>query len=185
MPLLIQRYIGWNTVPFFICCEWSNQISPPLCIFKIIRMKQGIQKCPQNGEQLLTPPPPRPHWTPRPRHRGWGQAVDPPELYFSYVPGLTNEETKETSGGCKAALQHLCGFAIQQLEKVQTLLARGQKMLNLLFVSLVCIDIEKPENVQCAITGCLGPAGAIFLTSYTLLNRLHTVGSPTNGYFVP
>ena len=22
MPLLIERYICWNTVLFFICCEW-------------------------------------------------------------------------------------------------------------------------------------------------------------------
>ena len=68
--LLIHSYICWNTVLFFICCERQHQFSPHLCRYKMLRMKWGIQKCPQNGEKISTPPP-LPSRTPRPRRGDW------------------------------------------------------------------------------------------------------------------
>ena len=49
--LLLGVYLCWNRVLFFICYEWY-QNSPHLCIFKMLRMKRGTQKCPQNGEKF-------------------------------------------------------------------------------------------------------------------------------------
>ena len=71
MPLLLGVYLGWNRVLFFICCEWENQNSPHLCIFKMFRMKRGTQKCPQNGGRNFDTPPPLPHPHPCPRRGGW------------------------------------------------------------------------------------------------------------------
>ena len=46
-----------------------------MCIFKMLTMKCGIQKRPQNGENFSTPPPlppPPPYPPPRPRRGVWG-----------------------------------------------------------------------------------------------------------------
>ena len=86
-PLLIHRYICWNMVLFFMCCEWYNQNSPHLCIFKMLRVKWGIQKCTQNGEKFSTPPSPLDR--PRPRRGGWCSELNcrpPPwrQLYLAF-----------------------------------------------------------------------------------------------------
>ena len=57
-------YVAFS--PIYACLASNNLckvISPHLCIFKMLRMKWGIQKCPQNGEKISIPPNPPP--TPR------------------------------------------------------------------------------------------------------------------------
>ena len=58
--------------PFFIFDEGYKKILPHLWIFKVLRMKQGIQQCPENLEN----PPPPPVWTPLPTLRGLGSGTE-------------------------------------------------------------------------------------------------------------
>ena len=63
--IVVEVHLEYGTI---FCCEWSHQNSPHLCIFKMFRMKRGIQKYPQQWQKTLTPPP---LWTPCPRRGGW------------------------------------------------------------------------------------------------------------------
>ena len=47
VPLLVPLCICRSTLLFFISDEWSEQFYP-LHTLQMLRMKQGIQKCPQN-----------------------------------------------------------------------------------------------------------------------------------------
>ena len=60
VPLLAQLCICQNTTLLFICGEWYKKILPHCCIFKILTMTRGSQKCPQKPNKQFCPPPPPP-----------------------------------------------------------------------------------------------------------------------------